>query len=107
MSRPIKLWFEVAAYAITIAAALAIATLLLRLDTLSGPAKAVVIALPLFTAFFCVIAGIAVKRRRIRSDDPVNMSIKDEVDSRNSQRGASEQRSRAYQRLLERVSRAP
>ena len=107
MPRSIKLWFHVAAYAITIAAFLAIGALAWRLSTLSHPPNGFAIALPLFTAFFCLIAGIAAKRRRTPSDDPVNTSIKDELELRNSERNASAERSSAYQRLIERASRAP
>ena len=77
MTRSTKLWFEVAALAITITALLAIAALAMRV----GPhlANGLAISASMITAFFCVFVGIAVKRRRIRRRDPASMSIKDEL----------------------------
>jgi len=76
MTRPTKLGFEIAAYAITAAALVAIFALALRLG------DGLAITTSLFTTFFCVFMGIAVARRRARPRDPTNMSIKDELDLR-------------------------
>lgn len=76
MTGSTKLWFEVAAFAITITAVLAIAAFAMRLG------DGLAITTSMFTAFFCVVVGIAVKRRRIRRRDPASMSIKDELDLR-------------------------
>jgi Flp pilus assembly protein TadB len=68
MTRSTKLWFEVAAYAITITALLAIAALAIRLGA------GLAITASMFTALFCVFVGIAVERRRTRRRDPASMS---------------------------------
>jgi uncharacterized membrane-anchored protein len=75
MTGPTKLWFEVAAFAITITAVLAITALAMRLG------GGLAITTSMLTAFFCVLVGFAVKRRRVRRD-PASMSIKDELDLR-------------------------
>jgi uncharacterized membrane protein YhiD involved in acid resistance len=76
MTRSTKAWFEIAALTTTVAALLAIAALGLRLG------DGLAITTSMFTAFFCVFMGIAVKRRRVRRRDPTIMSIKDELDLR-------------------------
>jgi len=82
MIRSIKLWSKVAAFAITIAAALAIAALAMRVSSGRHLASGLAIATSMFAAFFCVFAGIAVNRRRVPRGDPPRMSIKDELDAR-------------------------
>jgi hypothetical protein len=64
MTGSTKRWFEVAAFTITITAALGIVALALRLF-LGWPhvANGLAVATSIFTALFCVFAGIAVKRR--------------------------------------------
>ena len=74
MTRSIKLWFEIAAFVLTITALLAIAALVVRLG------DGLAITTSVLTAFFCVFTGIAVKRRGIGRRDP--MSIKDELELR-------------------------
>ena len=76
MTRSAKLWFEVAAFAMTITALLAIAALAMRL----GAGLAVTTSM--FTAFFGVFVAITAERRRTRRRDPASMSIKDELDLR-------------------------
>ena len=76
MTRSIRLWFQVAAFAITITAVLAIVALALRFG------DGLAITTSLFTTFFCVFMGIGAKRRRARRDDPATLSIKDELELR-------------------------
>jgi len=77
MTRSIKPWFEVAAFAITLAALLAIVALAMRLG--EGLAMATSTTL---TTFFCVFIGAAVARRGTRRRDPASISIKDELGRR-------------------------
>jgi hypothetical protein len=80
--RSSKLWFKVAAFAITIAALLAIGALAMRVFMARPhPGNGMAIATSIFTPFFCVFVAIAVNRRRIRRD-PGTMSIQDELDLR-------------------------
>jgi uncharacterized membrane-anchored protein len=76
MTRSTKQWFEIAAFAITITALLAIGALAVRLGA------GLAITTSMLTALFCVSMGIAVKRRGSRRSDPTSMSIKDELDLR-------------------------
>ena len=76
MTRSTKLRFEIAAYAITITAWLAIVALVVRLG------DGLAITTSMLTTFFCVFMGIDVKRRGIRRRDPTSLSIKDELDLR-------------------------
>jgi hypothetical protein len=80
--RSTKLLFEVAAFAVTIAALLAITTLAVRLSSAGHLANAVAIATSVITAFSCVFAGVAVNRARTRRDDSASASIQDELDAR-------------------------
>jgi hypothetical protein len=83
MTRSIKLWFEIAAYAITVTAALAIVALAVRLGDGLATATAIL------TAFFCVFVGIGVRRRRIPRRDPASTSIKDELELRKLRAGGA------------------
>jgi len=76
MTRSTKLWFEIAAFTITIEALLAIVALAIRLG------DGLAITTSMLTAFFCVFMGIAVQRRRLRHEDRTSLSIKDELDLR-------------------------
>jgi hypothetical protein len=76
MIRSSRLWFEVTAFVITIAALLAITALAMRLG------DGLAIATSMFPVFFCVFMGIAVTRRRIRRRDPTSITIQDELDLR-------------------------
>jgi Na+/melibiose symporter-like transporter len=80
MTRSIRLWFEVAAYTITITSFLAVAALAIRVEPRS--AEALAIFLSLLSALFFVVAGMAVKRRRIHRRDPASLSIKEELELR-------------------------
>ena len=76
MTRPIKLWFQIAAFAITIAALLAVAALAIRMgDGLATTTS-------ILTAFFCAYMGMAGKRRRSDERDSTSLSIKDELELR-------------------------
>jgi hypothetical protein len=76
MTRSTRLWFGIAAYAITIMALLAIVALALRLGS----------GLPIITsmlaAFFGVFMAITGTRRRMRPCDPTSVSIKEELSLR-------------------------
>ena len=82
MIRPTKLWFGVAAFAITIAALLAIVALAMRVSPAWHLANGLAITMPILTAFFCAFLGIVMHRRRTGQPDPASTSIQDELDSR-------------------------
>ena len=83
MNRSTKLWLQIAAFAVTLAALLAIAALALRVSGMSpDSAKAVAIATSMLTAFICVFMGIAGQGPRADSGDSASLSIQDELDLR-------------------------
>jgi len=73
MTRSTKLWFEIAAFAISFAALLATAALAIRMGA------GLAMTTSMFTTFFVAFAAIAMGRRDVRRRDPARMSIKDEL----------------------------
>jgi low affinity Fe/Cu permease len=82
MSRTTKFLFEVTAFAVTIAALLAIIALAMRMSPAWHMANGLAITVSVITAFFCVFVGVTVDRRRVPRDDSPRTSIQEELDAR-------------------------
>lgn len=98
MTRSTRLWFAVAALAITALLAIAagrLASFVMRVLLVDGgkwwAVNGLTIGISTLTVFFCVFMAIAVKRRRarrgVRSPDPA--SIQDELESRKLRAGGA------------------
>ena len=100
MTRSTRLWFAVAALAITALLAIAagrLASFVMRVLLVDGgkwwphAMNGLAIGISTLTVFFCVFMAIAVKRRRarqgVRSPDPA--SIQDELESRKLRAGGA------------------
>lgn len=76
MTRLTKLWFEVAAFTVTVAAVLAIAALAVR----SGNGLAITTSM--LTPFLGVFVAFSLSRQRTRRRDRASLSIRDELNLR-------------------------